>query len=384
MRILCDAVPFCFGPISTLNTVIRYLRIFLDRAYKSNKVEIMLLADKTSMELADPILYDKILKCNTESTEELKKYDNLFKTSDIFISNTNPISTMYATNFKNLQPIYIDILFWMWPNIPQYLKNVDFYFIENFKDVNINMKKFGFGIKNPIIVGPIIDESYIVDKIDKNKNILLISYGGMESSLTKPGINTNYPFLVTKIIMDVLMENNPFDKIVITGRKKVINSLSKMYKVKNVYFKYLPHNRFLTTLAHSSKVLISPGLTTIYETFAYGKHVMFLPSQNYSQYLQLKKLRELELAPFSFDWDDVMVTKIREYEIEEKGVKKVLDCIKMFEMNTLGQQKLKEDVLRFFSKPYNTFDIIKRQREYYESLGPNGGKKIAEILYEML
>ena len=215
--------------------------------------------------------------------------------------------------------------------------------------------------------------------------MLLISYGGMESSLTKPGVNTNYPFILTKIIMDALMENNPFDKIIITGGMKVINSLSKTYKVKNVHFKHLPHDQFLKTLAHSFKVLISPGLTTIYEIFAYGKPVMFLPSQNYSQYLQLKKLRELELALFSFDWSDVMETQIREYEIEEKGVKKVLDCIKKFEIDILAQQKLKKDILKFFTKPYSNFThIIKRQKEYYESLGPNGGKKIAEILYNIL
>lgn len=385
MRILCDAVPFCFGPISTLNTVIKYLRSILNKSYKSNEVEIILLADKTSMGLADTSLYNKILKCNTESIDKLKKYESLFMTADMFISNTNPLSMKYATNFKNLQLIYIDILFWMWPNIPKHLKNVDFYFIENFKDVILNFKRFKNDIKNPVIVGPIIDESYIVDKIIGSTNRLLISYGGMKSSLTKPGTNTNYPFMMTKIIMDVLMKNNPFEEVIITGEKQIVNLLNKTYKVKNIYLKHLPHSQFLKTLAHSSKVLISPGLTTVYETFAYEKPVMFLPSQNYSQYLQLKKLRELHLAPFSFDWDDIMEAHIKEYEIEEEGVNKVLDCIRNFEKNTLAQQKLKEDISRFFSESYNTFiPIIKRQKKYYKSLGPNGGKKIAEILYNML
>lgn len=383
IEILCDAVAFCFGPISTLNTTIKYLKSQCQE--KNLEIKVTLLACDSSLELADPNVYDTILQCDTESQEELSKFESLFKKSHFFINDTNPISAKYASQFSNLILVYIDILFWMWPEVPIFLKNSDFYFIENFNGVDKNIQRIGQDIKNPIIVGPILDESFKKQGENNRENKLLVSFGGIESALTRSGINTNYPDLITDILLTSLESNNPFDNVVITGGKKAINKLSQKYSFQNIHFYMMPHEAFLKELSKVCKAAISPGLTTAYEVFAYQVPAMFLPSQNYSQYLQLEKFRRLQLAPHSFDWIDVMSTGIREYEAEEIAVRKVLECINKFEKDPAMHEKLTHALIGFFQENTAEFKThLDSQAQYLHSLGSSGALKIARVLSEQI
>lgn len=389
IEILCDAVAFCYGPISTLDTTIKYFRSMCGEQGKENNIKITLLACGSSLELANSGLYDTILECNTESEKELEKYKYLFKNSHIFINDTNPVSARYAAQFHHLSLVYIDILFWMWPDIPSYLENADYYFIEDFTGVTENIDRIGRNIKNPIIVGPILDESFreAGESVNRRENKLLVSFGGIESALTQSGINTNYPYFVTEILLKSLEIFNPFDTVIISGGKKAMDRLRLKYNRPggNIFFDTLPHGEFLKELSTASKVVASPGLTTAYEIFAYQVPVMFLPSQNYSQYLQLEKFRELKLAPYSFDWCDVMTTGIDEYEHEEKAVRKVLECITTFENHETMHTQLENKLTRFYREKNGYFrPFMDSQTGYMKSLGCNGAVEMARRLVGLI
>ena len=206
--ILCDAKAFCFGPISKLLTV-------SEKLY--DKYRIVFLVSGTSKMLSEHTRADEIIECDTENENDLIIHEDLFKSADLFINIMNPISARFATDRK-LPIVEIDSLFWMWESISEEILNSEIYFIQDFDGVAEQMKKFSGKIKNPILVGPIIKD--VPSNVTK-KNKLLINLGGMESASIKVGVNTNYPYVIMKLINDILLRHNVFDEIVCAGNKDI-------------------------------------------------------------------------------------------------------------------------------------------------------------------
>lgn len=359
--ILCDAKAFCFGPIAKLLVISEILH---------KKYNIIFLVSGTSKILGDVDYADKIIECNTENIDDLKRNEDLFLKADLFINIMNPVSSKFAAQRK-VPMIQIDSLFWMWQEIPKEILDSDIYFIQNFDGIDKQMQKYKNKIRNPIIVGPIVKQ--FEDKIIK-KNKLIINFGGMESASVKVGINTNYPFVIAKLLDEVLSKNESFDEIKCCGNKDILKKINKILPNSKIKFEFFEHEKFLKEISESRMIISSPGLTTAFESFSAGTPMFFLPPQNYSQYWNLDTFSNNQISGEALNWNNLYPdTKIIKNEEQIIGIKKVLDCVEKFENDEENKNKLKSYINRVVKSTDSELNnLTKKQKKYLESIGGNG------------
>jgi hypothetical protein len=362
-NILCDAVAFGYGPIGKLLTV----RNHLPMHYK-----FTLLATHGSYELGRLSSSDRIILCDTEEAKELDKVRAEFRATDLFINIMNPVSADYAHSLR-VPMVHIDSLFWMWDNLPTSLAEADLYFIQNFVGVDTQLTKLA--VSSPVVVGAIVDYRY---KNNLKKKQLLVNFGGIRSKLIQPGINSSYTIILSKILEETLRQHQ-FERILFTGDSETMSLFAQSLSIPRCYFGVLPHDEFLMELSQSTLLITSPGLTTCYEAFTYSVPVVFLPPQNFSQFLILKRLRAEDAAPYSFHWLDFIPEMDMEVGIPEHiGVERVLSCIKLFEKDRDAQYLLKQTLrqaINLGGSDLNT--LVELQGGLINKYGFNGAKDIA-------
>jgi hypothetical protein len=365
---MCDAVPFCFGPVSKLLTIAEILR---------GSYDITFLVAGTSLELAKKAGFN-IIECDTEIVSQLNKHRSSIEEADFYLNVMNPISAKFVKG--KVPQAYVDSLFWMWDIIPNWLFDLEYYFIQNFVGVASQLDRMGSKIKNKIIVGPIIDSRFV--NASSRKYQLLVNFGGMESKLIKVGKNTNYPFFMNKLIKEAL-EGLDFDRVLVTGSENIIRVLDGRDKSEKVKYAALSHEDFLKELSASKMLLTSPGLTASFEAFWYKIPTLFLPPQNYSQFLNLKKFRTVEVAKKSVHWTDFYPEMdIKENEDEQIGVKKTLECINRFEHDAKAMKQVSEKIRNMVSQLDEK--QIEKQYDFVLGLGGNGAETIANVVSSYL
>lgn len=367
-RILCDAVPFGYGPIGKLLTICARLPA---------SYEVTLLAANSSYELAQISSFDKLLSCDTEDPTSLAHFRRQFTDADLFINVMNPVSADYASSIGTPM-VHVDSLFWMWDQVPPSLAHAATYFVQNFVGVDEQLKKFH--IDTPAVVGAIIDDRF---RSTIKGNQLLINIGGLRSKLIQPGKNSNYPTIIAGILERVLGHHS-FPQVLFTGDKATMSELARSCTIPNCRFEALAHDSFLRELGRSSLLLTSPGLTTTYEAFGYGVPVVFLPPQNLSQFLILKRLRQRGAARFSVHWLDYYPESDLDAGLpEEDGVRHVLACIQRFEADQRCQ-RLFQDTLAGALLEQSHDDILSGQDEFIEHYGATGAIGVADAIVKLL
>ncbi|MFA5763988.1 MAG: hypothetical protein WC915_04200 [archaeon] len=369
--ILCDAVPFCFGPISKMLTISEQL---------SKKNRVSMLVSGTSQNLANKSHIDSLVECNTEDINDLKKQEMRIKTSDLYINIMNPVSAKFVKQ-KNTPQVQVDSLFWMWETIPQEILESEIYFIQNFEGVEKQLTKYFDKIKNPQLVGPIVKDP---QENIKRQNKLLINFGGLESASIKIGKNSNYPFTIAKLLEKIETQLD-FDEILCVGNGKIMSQLQEKNKSTKIKYDFLGHDEFIQELAMSKMLITSPGLTTSFEAFNSSTPTFFLPPQNYSQYWNLNGFKINGLAKESINWDSYADLKIIENEEEISGINKVLQGIKRFETDTNQQLKLADYLVNATkSNGQELKKVSIKQKKYFNKLGGNGTPKIIESINNLL
>ncbi len=371
--ILCDAKAFCFGPISKLLTISE--RLF-------EKYRIVFLVSRTSKMLSAHACADEIVECDTENITDLLAHEALFKSADLFVNIMNPLSARFAAE-RGLPMVQIDSLFWMWEQIAEEILSSEIYFIQDFEGVAEQMKKFSGRIKNPVLVGPIIKE--VPNGVPK-KNKLLINLGGMESASIKVGVNTEYPYVIMRLINDLLAKGHDFAEIVCAGNRDILEEMKRRTPNGAIHYQFFEHNDFLRQIAESRLIISSPGLTTAFEVFNSGTPVFFIPPQNYSQYWNLDSFIKNGVAEEAINWNHLYSeVSILKNEEQKKGIEKVLQCTRQFEKDPKAWSKVEGGVKHFLTLPTDELEGVgKRQKKYFETLGGNGTEVIVKGIIDLL
>lgn len=363
--VLCDALPFCFGPVSKMASIARHL--------DGHGIRLPFLASGTSSDFANQTgLFDVVL-CNSEKDSDLEKEKALFEEADVFLSIMNSKSAHFAQKC-GVPVVYIDSLFWMWDKVPSHLYDVEKYFIQNFTGIESQLatvpKNFNYEV-----VGPIIDDSFPL--VETREDSIVVSLGGMESSLIQVGVNSNYPFVVGGIVADVLSERK--ENVYFCGYNKIISQLALSKKYLNIKFGQFEHAHFLSLLAKSKLAIITPGLTTAFEAFFYETPTIFLPPENYSQYLNLNTFRAASSAPLSFQWSDFYSEiDIGSREKEKVGIDKVLKYIRKFEGDRNMQRRFAERLHEMIDDDLSK--IKRKQKKFINRMGANSAHHIADYI----
>jgi hydroxymethylcytosylglucuronate/cytosylglucuronate synthase len=373
-RILCDAVPFGFGPAGKLAAVLNRLT--------DADVETVVVGSGTSAELLD-YRGGPVVPADTESPAALQSLRPLFTGASLFINVMNSVSLQFAQGL-GLRTVVVDSLFWMWDRIDPGMARSDRYFIQNFVGVEDRLREEKDRIRHPVLVGPIVDAS-LEEGGAARRNQLLVNLGGMESKLIRLGENLTYPAVIGRLLADGL-QNHPFDRVLVTGSAPVMRELGRTVQIPRAEFERLGHQEFLAELKASRLFLTSPGLTATLEAFTAETPTAFLPPQNYSQFFNLTLLREARAASHSLHWEDLYGRlPIRLRMPEDEGVRALLGLIERFREDAAGRQRwaawLSELVWQGEAIGAGQ---VERQRALLRRMGSNGALTIANAIKEML
>lgn len=292
-KLVLTAENFAFGPIGKLLDVTDLLK---DQGH-----ELIFAGFGTSLQLAKSFAFDAIHEIDTDDPESNPKLESIIAQGDMLISCMDIPSVVVAGRLGKLTT-WIDCLFWFWDSIPEPVLNVDLYIRERLMDDEVNEKKYAGKIKNLFTVGPIIGRMDVGDR----RNQVLISYGGGEAPYWyKAGRDTNYPFVMTNVLLKSV-DWSRFDRVIIATSERMIQELVEKFPQTPFEFRCLSHDEFLEELSHSEVILITPGLVTAELSFESGTPTIFLPPSNNSQYLQLDQFIKKGLAPAHVHLSDFM------------------------------------------------------------------------------
>lgn len=371
-KLVLTAENFAFGPIGKLLDVVDLL--------KEQGHELTFVGFGTSLQLAKHFPFKEIREIDTDNPESTPALEKIIGQADMLISSMDIPSIVVAERLGKLTT-WVDCLFWFWDSIPESVLNVDLFIKERLMDDKINEKKYADKIKNLFTVGPIIGRM----ETGKRKKQVLISYGGGEAPYWyKSGRDTNYPFVMTNILLKSV-DWSKFDKVIVATSERIAKELSKKFPNSPYEFKTLAHDRFLDELSHSEVILITPGLVTAELSFESGTPTIFLPPSNNSQYLQLDQFIEHDLALAHAHLSDFMP------RLELKGVllrdstQMVLRQLKEFEQSPEAQGRLGERLNKLIENKEKWSDeFISKGKKFIDSLGGNGAYTAADKIKQTL
>lgn len=335
--IVMDAAPFCYGPISTLMAVAQHLR--------RHELELVLLASGTAAEFVrTDHEWLRVVSCNTEDIADLERVGPLLRDAAVFVCNTNPASAAFARSI-GCRVVYIDTLFWMWDHIDPLVAASELYLAQDFAGVADNHRRIGNAIENFEIVGPLIADCD--DRPPERDRTCIVSFGGMQSSLTVPGNTNRYPWTMTGLLLSALDRVESFDRIVFCGCGWVMQSLEARFAGPGREFRFIPHAELLRELARCRLLLLSPGLTGAFEALALNVPTCLLLAQNYSQHLQASAFLRRAEPPFrGLEWSDLYPDfQLPNHLHEADAIAQLDQLIRRFESDAAMQDRYCEQLI---------------------------------------
>ena len=371
-KLVLTAENFAFGPIGKLLDVVDLL--------KEQGHDLTFAGFGTSLQLAKKFPFNAIHEIDTDNSESNAKLEEVISHADMLISSMDIPSVVVAERLEKLTT-WIDCLFWFWDSIPESVLNVDLFIKERLMDDKANEKKYADKIKNLFTVGPIIGR---MDGGNRKKQVL-ISYGGGEAPYWyKAGRDTNYPFVMTSILLRSV-DWSKFDKVIVATSERIAKELGGKFTNTPFEFTTLAHDKFLKELSSSEVILITPGLVTAELSFESGTPTIFLPPSNNSQYLQLGQFIERGLAPAHAHLSDFMP------RLELKGIplrdstQMVLKQLKEFEQSAEAIDRVGKRINKLVEDREKWSDeFISKGKKFIDSLGGNGAFAAADKIKQVL
>lgn len=374
-KIIATAENFAFGPASKLVTVCERL---IEEGH-----EITFVGEGTAYQLASKINFKKIYRHNTDSKSFMTWGEKIFKNADALLSSVDRSSVILAKKVS-LPVIWLDMLFWWWDEIPEYLFDVGLYIQQNSVKNIRNMKKYGNKIKNMKIVGPILDTAF---KGIPTKKQLLVAFGGTEAAgWYKVGKDTFYPYTFTKLIIDKV-NTDKYKTVLFAGNEKIMADLNKIYGNNKFQFRILPHKIWLKELAESEDLLLIPGLETGLDVTAHERPFFMLPPYNSSAYMELDEFRRKGIATKGnsihfadyFPHRDLSGRNLREI------MKEFLEELRVFESSPKILDDCAKRINAYLKLPKSTKALqIPKQRKYLKSYGKNGLTETIKLINEFV
>jgi hypothetical protein len=276
---------FGFGPASTSVNLIAYLD--KDR-------ECKIISTGVALNFIRKI-YPQIeyLDINTSNEDALYQVVEAVPRNATIISNTNPGFALWASN-QGYKVLVVDTLFWMWGLLPDILENTTSYIVQHYFGHTLNLLSVTFDARNLIYVKPIINFERWEKKAHSTlSNDVLIAFGGMGNPFSST-FEREYASWILGIILPVLLNCEDVQKIHIVGGEidkdllghYIFNSSSNL-----IAHGAITPDDYQKLITSSKFHLITPGLTSIYESVIAGITPLFLPGSNVSQIIQSVHLK---------------------------------------------------------------------------------------------
>jgi hypothetical protein len=269
-KLLCESNPMCYGSSTVLLSIIEQLC-----------VETVCLAFGVAKEV---LQNDKceLIEVNNKSSKDVETaIKEIDFDSVLVVSNTCNLALYKSLNKK----VYFIHIHFFYSNANTEILNLaDILFIQKFWNLQPT--------KSAVQVGPLI-KTPITAK--KNKDKIIVNFGGGESRFIQPGVNSDYGRLMLNLII-YLKPHFENKEIIICGGTKIIETIIIGATSNSIKAITLSNDDYLELLDEAEILISSPGLNAIFEAMYRNIPIVFLPPQNISQVYQLHSYEKAGIA----------------------------------------------------------------------------------------
>lgn len=327
MNFVFTAIPFGFGPVSALSSVVSMLPFNLQA-----KSTIILPHN-----LSGIVSYIKIASFLTATGSTNAYLNNLGK--ETILINFGELKILQNFNLKCKQ-VFIDCVGWLTPKLLKLQNEKLFwgnliYLVEYFPPTS------EFSIPNfAKLVQPSLSPCY---KKFNNSSEILISIGG--GYVPKRISQNNIIYKLANSIFDKISKKLPYSTVHLCGGSNLTNC-------NNIrYLKLLTHEDHIKLIAKSKVVITVPGLYTVFEALKMKKPIVLLPPTNYTQVVQFNWYVENGFVPSNMNWTDMLGLHWDGYEIcsEEDEFKYINLLREKISQNIGFQQEVIDKIVKFIS-----------------------------------
>jgi len=378
IKIVIQAIPFCFGPGAQALAIGNELRQRLGK-----DLELIALGIGTTYEfLKMSGSFNEIYRYSSEKSIS-KKIKKILTEADkiIGIGDFEFIDQVYDLNRK---VDFVDPLFWMWGEFPRNISKCNQYYAVDFPGVRKSVNEYNLEFPKrlkPIIVSQICE--YEHKKIQREKGVFLIQFGGVDNPM---GINIYTMLAMIEEISKSIKGVPSVKKILVRGGSKIMKIISKKIRRidPRIEIGTSEHEQLLKELSGCEAVLTIPGMSIVYEAFASKTPLMFILPLNYSQHRQTEAYKKLFQSFSIVSWEDFVGYKTLPKGIPEReAIQKSIEMGKQFYSDNKAREKFKAEVLKFIRNEDKRTLRSKRSKES-KALKINGAQEISKKIINEL
>ncbi len=365
-QLICCAAPHGYGPASKLCRIAEQLR--------SREVQPIFLGTGSALELASRSdAFDEIIDAPADSRVASDSINSASALLSLMDRDYLPIAQR-----QGKATFVVDSLFWMRDRIPDSFLAANRYWIQDFFGVQDRMGEHRLP---PTLVGPIVPPASPTRDLEHSG--IAVHLGGCDSPLSAIDAESGY----ADFVLDALTASNlparfPGPIVVMAGRRG-IDALAPRHRSSSMELVSVPPDRAAELMNAAVIVLSAPGLTASLECFQVGRPTFFLPPQNYSQWWILNELRDHQLAPGAFHWQDHMTPSPVKQRMAESERVPLLRSI-------IGSQLREGAALKSLVASLDSYALCDPsklgnvQQEFFNSLGVNGLVTIVNELAQFI
>jgi hypothetical protein len=364
MDVLVNAVPFGYGPASKAFSIAKEL---LHRGCRvtfcGHGVALDFFKREGVCDVVELDLY------TADGRRELERMSSQF---DYGLTVMEPLFVTHAA--PELPVGYVDSLPWMWDesHFKQFprLKTVKHYFAQTTFDAVSKLSRFG--IQSLQGVGAIVD---LPPGQAAKRSLAVVHFGGVEN-IYVPFDQITYPFSMMRALAQESSLWSNFEQVVVVAGARTVEALEAQHHGDSRFtFMSIPHDQFLHLVSTAEALVTTPGLTTLLEAFSLRVPTVFLPPQNYSQYLILQGLSRKGFPNPVLNWDLFYPDfSLPDDTPEEVAINIVAERTKQFFADTGAIGQFTREVKRQLSLSHDT--LADFQGRFVADVGEDGVKDI--------
>lgn len=351
MKIIIQAIPFCFGPASHALVIAHALR----RRMRDD-VELVVLATGTAWELLNgEKVFNSCYKYSTVEEASTCLSQKFLEDADAVLS-VGDFDFIRNIHRGRIKIFMVDALLWMWDTLPQEIRLCSRYFAVDFPGVKQRVESELPNLlahESIALVNPICEQTGINMCERTVSGIIVVNFGGMQSPL---GHNLALAEAMTSEILNAVNAVRPEIPVRIRGGGQPIEALDAKFAgaLPDLRIGPLQAETFLEELYHGGMLFTVPGLSIVFEAIRFAKSTVFLFPLNYSQHAQVAAYEQmLAGASYILPKDFPGLGMVPEGLPEAEGVARAIEIGKRFcadrRLRTLFRERI-EGQLRCFSR----------------------------------
>lgn len=294
MRVVFQAIPFCYGPASHAIAIASQLRSLAG----ASPLELYAIAEQPALELlACASCFDAILPYSTREPASPAVRELLDCATHIV--SVGDFDFLQHNAHLHAKMYFVDALFWMWCEVPNY-SLCRRYYVLDFPPVRARLDALPASERRPILVGQIC-QLMAPPAADRTDQIIL-HFGGM----TCPhGCNITLAVALVEDVICAMESTACTSTLLVRAGSLPVRALTAQLRHRPSWVDVaaVPQARFHAELLAARALCTVPGMSIIYEALSAAVPMMLLLPLNYSQHLQTAAYRGMLRDFASVSWD---------------------------------------------------------------------------------